>query len=134
LAKEPLPSVTDLTLGKAYFKNKKIFAECQIAGTWQRSKIYFAPGFFLLLSLLSLSLFNRCAPPPPKSPPPRRRRAELARARRAPLACRATASAAPPPSCRTPPSPPPATVLRYNFIKLCINFYINVFMFYRLMY
>jgi hypothetical protein len=32
-----LPSVPDLALGKAYFKIKKIFAECQITGTRQRA-------------------------------------------------------------------------------------------------
>jgi hypothetical protein len=126
---------------KHILKIKKIFAECQIAGTRQIRKINFAPGFFLLLSLLSLSLSQPCAADaPPRPPAP----AEAARTRRTPPARRA----ATPPSCRpprataspsrrllpAPPSPPPATILRYNFIKLCINVYINVLMFYRLMY
>jgi hypothetical protein len=50
---------------KLILKIKKIFVECQIAGTRQRRKIYFARGFFLLLSLLSLSLSHRSAPSPP---------------------------------------------------------------------
>jgi hypothetical protein len=46
---------------KLILKIKKIFAECQIVGTQQRRKNIFAPGFFLLLSLLTLSVFAGCA-------------------------------------------------------------------------
>jgi hypothetical protein len=128
---------------KLILKIKKIFVECQIAGTRQRRKINFAPDFFLLLSLLSLSLSQPCA-----TASLRRRRpaapALARRGRRAPAARRRLVAPPhrPPRAAASsgrrllpaPPSPPPATVSRYNFIKLCNNVYINVLMFYRLMY
>jgi hypothetical protein len=87
-AKTSLPSVRSRALGKEYFKLKKIFAECQIVGTQQRSKIYNRRRRLVLLLYLShsllrlLSLTGRCyltcsltrrrallhTPPPPPSP------------------------------------------------------------------
>jgi hypothetical protein len=134
---------------KLILKIKKIFAECQIAGTRQRRKINFAPDLLSSsFSPLTLSVLA-AAPPPPCAAAALRRRRPAAPAR-ASHACRAPPArrVAPPPSCRpprataspgrrllpAPPSPPLATVSRYIFIKLCINVYINVLMFYRLMY
>jgi hypothetical protein len=138
-AKEPLPSVADLAIGKAYFKNKKIFAECQIAGTRQRRKINFArPSFSFFLSSHSLCLSRRVVVSLRRRLPAAPARASRGRPRhhehRSPR--RPTAVLPPSPSrlLPAPPSPPPATVSRYIFIKLCINVYINVLMFYRLMY
>jgi hypothetical protein len=131
-------------------KYKLIFAECHLVDTRQRSLCRVSPiwhsakkenklrpTFFLLLSLLSLSV-SAAVPPSPCVVASLRCRlpAAPARARRAPPARRAPAVLPPSPSrlLPAPPSPPPATVSRYIFIKLCINVYINVLMFYRLMY
>jgi hypothetical protein len=149
-AKEPLSSVADLALDKAYFKNKKNLCRVPDRGhsakkenilrTWLLSSS-FSPLTLSVSAQCAAAALNRRRPAAPCAaialpslPAP----ARASRARHAPPARRATASAthraAPPPSCRPPPSPPPATVSRYIFIKLCINVYINVLMFYRLMY
>jgi hypothetical protein len=55
--KDPLPSVADLALGKAYFKNKKkSLPSARSRALGKEGKIYFTPGSFLLLSLLTLSV------------------------------------------------------------------------------
>jgi hypothetical protein len=70
-AKISLPSVRSRALGKEYFKLKKNFAECQIVGTRQRSKIYNRRHRLVLFLYLShslcrsLSLTHRTPPPPP---------------------------------------------------------------------
>jgi hypothetical protein len=50
---------------KLILKIKKIFASARSRALGKEGKIYFTPGFILLLSLLSLSLSQHSAPPQP---------------------------------------------------------------------
>jgi hypothetical protein len=68
-AKEPLPSVPDVALGKAYFKNKKIL--CRVPDHGHSAKHV----YITLVILLSLSVSHAAASPPPRRRDPARRRA-----------------------------------------------------------
>jgi hypothetical protein len=119
-AKTALPSARDLALGKVYFKIKKNFAECQITGTRQSTRIYRRQPF------LPHSLTHSQPPPlrphrrralaaaavPSLAPAPRRRRAlapapPCPRARAAPPQPRPPSPPCPQPRPR-PPCPSPA--------------------------
>jgi hypothetical protein len=133
-AKTSLSSARYRALGKEYFWIKKIFAECQIAGTRQRSEIYRPTDFSFSFSSHSLTHSRRSPAAAASSPSPTaaaslsltRRRACLPGHLPAPLSLYLahltqpqphlpahTAAAAPglpepPPPRSTSPRPPPA--------------------------
>jgi hypothetical protein len=120
-AKTYLMSARSGALGKVYFFNfKKIFVECQIAGTRQRTKITDSSCSPLSLThsltssplLCPRSLRRR---PRPNAPPPARRAALCSprRLRAAPCSpCHPRARSGPhSPPARAPPSPQPACAL-----------------------
>jgi hypothetical protein len=102
-----LPSVTDLALDKAYFKNKKNSLPSARSRALDKSRVHSAGN---LLSL-SLSLSHHYTPPPPRCPrrrrdpaaPPRPRRACARTGRALAAAARAALS----PSPLSPPTPSP---------------------------
>jgi hypothetical protein len=94
-AKTTLPSAPDLALGKAYFKIKKIFVECQITGHSAKHS-YIAPGHFFFFLTLSLS----------HSVVPSASRRRRALALIVPPSCPRPLSCPPYPLPRPPPCPP----------------------------
>jgi hypothetical protein len=118
--KTSLPSVRSRALDKEYFKLKKIFVECQIVGTRQRSKIYNRRRRLVLLLYLSLTLHRSLSlthrtPVPPPSPvaaspaPSPATELSYTRRRRLPhLSPPRSPSPAPSPAAASPETPPPA--------------------------